>query len=235
MRLTAYIGLFLLSVGIPADAWSQHSEKIRVDVGATFSRIEQQIKTEVGAVRGERLVEQTELGTEVAATYEFWGPLSAGIYGQADFGTRRAGRFDGFDEDGAATLTNQSGGPYQELWLGPLVRAQYRAAFAELGYGLLTFRNDKGRDDIASEMGDTTSAFRTLPTVSWRFAIGGNLRVSETLDVSAKLIWRIRYYDRRGGDPLADDAVHGTQSYQPFIGIVYRPGRGQLRVPQPSP
>ena len=224
MRIMKCFCLFAITLALPSIAISKPLDNVRIDFGATFSRIEQQIKTDVGAKRGRRLVEQTELGAEVVATYDFWGPLSAGLYGQVDVGTRRSGRFDGFDDDGAATLSNESGGPYQELWLGPLLRAQYRSAFAELGYGLLTLRNDDGRDDIASETGDTSSAFRTLPTVSWRMALGGNLRVSDTLDVSARMIWRIRYYDRRDG-ALANDAVHGTQSYQPFIGIVYRPGR----------
>ena len=49
--------------------------------------------------------------------------------------------------------------------------------------------------------------------------------MTRQLDVSARIIWRIRYYDRRGGDPLADEIVHGTQSYQPFVGVIWYPGR----------
>lgn len=217
--------LFLISAVVPCPSHAEPIAKLRFDVGATFSRIEQQIKTEVGAVRGERLVEQTEVGADVIATYEVWKFLSAGLFAQVDLGTRRAGRFDGFDADGAATLSSRTGGPYQELWIGPLVRAEHRHFFAELGHGLFTRRNDDGRDDIASDTGDMSSAFRTLPTVSWRLSIGGNIRATKTIDVSARLVWRIRYYSERGGDPLADEAVHGTQSYQPFIGIVYHPGR----------
>ena len=157
------LGLVLLVAG--ADhASADVLQKLRLDWSATFSRIEQQAKVEVGAPRGERLVEQTELGTEMVASAAIWGPLSAGVFAQLDLGTRRAARFDGFDAQGATMTTDQSGGPYQEIWIGPVLRAHYRFVVAELGYGLVTFRNDSGRDDLPSSTGDRSSAFRTLPS-----------------------------------------------------------------------
>ena len=219
------LAVVLLVLGCAETVRSEPFKNIRIDTSATFSRIEQQAKTEVGAPRGERLVEDTELGTHLTVTYEFGQHFAAGLFGQFDIGARRAGRFAGFDDSGETTLVDKSGGRFSELWIGPIIRGKYRFAFAELGYGLATFRRDRGRTDLPTSSGDTGSAFRTLPTVSWSMSIGAQFPVTETLDVSARLNWRIRYYDRRGSGPLADDIVHGTQSFQPFLGMVWHPGR----------
>ena len=219
------LAVSLLIIGSANTASSEPHEHIRLDTSATFSRIEQQVKTKVGGPRGERLVEDTEVGTYVAATYELGQYFAVGLFGQFDIGARRAGRFAGFDGSGQTALVDRSGGRFSELWLGPLVRGKYRFAFLELGYGIATFRKDRGRDDLPSESGNSSSAFRTLPAVSWSMSIGAQFPVTQTLDVSARLNWRIRYYDRRNSGPLLDDIVYGTQSYQPSLGIVWYPGR----------
>ncbi len=201
----------------------EESKRLRLDAGLTFSRIEQQAKVEVGEVRGERLVEQSELGSLLAGAWRLWGPLSAGWYAQFDMGTRHAGKFAGFDAEGKTTLSDVTGGDYWEFWTGPLLRGEFGPLFLELGYGLFGIRGDDARADLASSSGDTTSALRTMPTVAWIMSVGGAFRVAKTLDVVARLSWRIRYYDRRGGEALANDMVHGTMSFQPFFGVAWRP------------
>jgi hypothetical protein len=125
----------------------------------------------------------------------------------------------GLDEDGAAVVEPEVGGAYTELWLGPLVRAQWRGLFLEVGYGLFAIRADDGRGDLPASDGDATSAFRTLPSVAWVLALGGDVPLADRVDLVLRLEYRVRYYDRRGGDPLAGDVVHGTQNLTPFVGV----------------
>lgn len=47
-----------LLVAMPARA----EPRFRLDAGSTFSRFEQQVKTEVGGARGERLVTESQFG-----------------------------------------------------------------------------------------------------------------------------------------------------------------------------
>lgn len=198
--------------------------RFRMDTGLTVSRFEQQVKTEVGTEPGQRLVEETQIGLLHLLTYRFWGPLSAGGYLQVDRGERQAARFAGFDADGKTVVAEEVGGAYTELWMGPLIRAEWRAAFVEVGYGALGARHDDARTDLPTTNGDTNGALRTHPTIAWLFTIGGTLPVTEDLGVALRLEYRIRYYVRRGSSPLADDVVHGTQNVTPFAGVAWRFG-----------
>ena len=193
----------------------------RFDTGLTLNRFEQQIKTEVGGVRGERLVEAFEFGFSGIATHRIWGPLSGGLYARYDIGARKAGRFEGI-ENGRTVTTGETGGAYSELWFGPLVRAQWAFVFAELGYGLLGIRSDDARDDLPDEAGDTDNPLRTSKTVAWLLNLGGDVPINETVSLALRLEYRVRYYDRRD-KPLVDKLVHGTQNFTPFIGIGWTP------------
>ncbi|HSN98480.1 MAG TPA: hypothetical protein VLS89_09280, partial [Candidatus Nanopelagicales bacterium] len=207
----------------PAAA-SADEPRMRVDFGGTFSRFEQQVKAEVGGARGERLVESAELGLLQMLSYRVWGPFSAGYFVQLDTGTRRAGRFVGFDAEGKTVVGGELGGAYHELWAGPLVRAEWRRLFVELGWGAYGARVDEGRDDLPSEGGSAAGALRTTPNVAWVFAAGGGVPITRELELALRLEYRIRYYDRRGGEPLAGGVVHGTQNFTPFVGLAYRFG-----------
>jgi hypothetical protein len=110
------------------------------------------------------------------------------------------------------------------------VRAQGRALFIELGYGALGLRWDDARTDLAAEGGDTQSALHTSPTVAWLLGVGGSAPVSPSLGLTFRLEYRVRYYDRRDA-PLQDKAVHGTQNFTPFIGIVWMPGGQTTKTP----
>lgn len=195
--------------------------RVRLDGGATFSRFEQQVKSEVGTKAGERLVEHTELGVLSMLAVRFWGPLSAGGFLQFDAGERSAARFAGFDPDGRAEVEDLVGGKYYELWMGPFVRAEWRRLFAEVGWGAYGARHDAARDDLPSESGATSGLLRTHPTIAWLFAIGGSIPVSEGVAAVFRLEYRIRYYTTRAGEALDDEIVHGTQNITPFAGVAW--------------
>jgi hypothetical protein len=208
-----------------AAATAEAGERWRVDLAGHLRHFQQQVKTEVGAVRGERLVLETEVGLGLAGSYDVTEWLAAGAFVRADLGTRRAGQFSGIDDQGRTVVDPAVGGPYRELWLGPQVRGQWRMLFAELGYGLVTLRRDDARADLARADGTASGAFSTIPSVRWLVAAGASVELQDTLDLSLRLEWRIRYYDTRGGQPLADDLIHGTQGWHPTVGLTWRPGR----------
>jgi hypothetical protein len=220
MRAAA-VCVLLLFVLFPAAAGGQ--DRWRLDGGLTFGHFEQQVKSEVGGLRGERLVTETQLGVGLIGSARVWRFLSAGLFARLDVGARRAGRFAGFDEEGRAVVSPEVGGGYRELWLGPITRAQWRRLFVELGYGLLALRGDDARGDLPASDGDSRSAFRGSPAVVWLLALGGDIPLLPRLDLALRVEYRIRYYDRRGGDALAGEIVHGTQNLTPFVGLVFRP------------
>lgn len=218
MRHLFFVTCFLLTAS-PVEA----EETWRVDGGFTFSRFEQQVKSEVGTAAGERLVEKTELGLTAMGSYRVWGPISLGLYLQYDVGSRSAGKFDGFDEDGKTVISNETGGAFQELWMGPLVRAHWRSLFFELSYGALGMRNDAAREDLQDADGKTDSALFTSPTIAWMAALGGGVPLTDSLELVLRMEYRVRYYNRRGNGPLKDSIVHGTQNFTPFVGVAWNP------------
>lgn len=207
------------ALGLLAPRASAEPPRFRLDGGLTLSRFEQQVKTEIGGARGERLVEETQLDVSEMLSYRFWGPFSAGGYMQIDVGRREAGRFVAFDAQNAAVTSGRVGGAFAELWMGPFVRAEWRMLFAELGYGLYGVRRDDARDDLRAEGGDVSSALRTSRAVAWVLGAGGRVPLMRRLDLVLRLQYRVRYYDRRAGAALAGRAVHGTQNLTPFIGV----------------
>ncbi len=212
--ICAFVTLLLPSVASAHD--------LRLDLGLTASRFEQQVKTEIGGIRGERLVEETEVGVHGMATWRLVGPLELGIFSQFDMGTRQAGRFVGFEE-GATIVEGEVGGDYSEFWLGPLTRVAWKGLFAEVGYGLVGIRSDDARSDLATAGGDTETALRTSPTVAWLVGLGGALPVWNDLHVVLRIEYRVRYYDSRGSEPLTDEIAHGTQNLTPFFGVAWLP------------
>ena len=148
-----------------------------------------------------------------------WGPFSGGLFARYDIGTRQAAKFQKV-VDGRTLTIGEVGGDFSELWLGPIVRTQWRALFVEVGYGLIGIRHDDARDDLPDQDGQTDDALRTSPTVAWLLNVGGSVPITTTLHLAIRLEYRVRYYDRRGG-PLAEDLVHGTQTFTPFIGVAW--------------
>jgi hypothetical protein len=193
------------------------------EVAMTYRHFQQQVKAEVGDPRGERLVNETEFGLMLLGSRQVWGPVSAGVYLQFDRGNRHAARYDRIDPATGRTVTKDKiGGDFRELWAGPFVKAQWRAVFLEFGYGLFGSREDDARTDLPSASGNTTDSFSLLPSVAWMMNVGGTIPLFDQLDFVARMEYRARYYDKRGGEAFKDDIEHGTQSWSPFVGIAWR-------------
>lgn len=218
-RVAALAALVLSSVLAPRAA---RAERFRFDGGLTFSRFEQQVKTEVGGAKGDKLVEETAFGLDFAATYRIWKPFSLGLFTQLDVGSRSAARFTGFDADGGTVTSPAVGGAYFEVWLGPLFRVQWRTLFAEVGYGALGMRQDAARADLANKQGENGGLFAVLPSVAWMFTVGGGVPITDSLELVLRMEYRIRYYNRRGGSPLEGGMVHGSQNITPFMGVAWK-------------
>lgn len=217
--------LALLSAQVNAqesDIAPSAMSKIRIDFSGTFTHFEQQLKTEIGGTKGELLIADTELALQLAATYQVNNYLSIGWYVQQDVGNRENAQFSMFDTKGATQVANLQGGRFNEFWTGPLVRGHYKQMFVELGYGLVGIRSDKARAAILKEDGTTDGDFSTSPTIAWMSSLGVNSPLTEKLDLLLKLQYRVRYYDSKGGQNLANKAVHGTQNFTPMLGLVYR-------------
>jgi hypothetical protein len=199
--------------------------RVRLDAGLTFTRFEQQVKTELGGTRGDRLVEEFSFGYAQALTYRAFDwkdfSLAGGGFLQVDVGRREAARFVGFAEDGAPQTADRIGGRFAELWMGPILRLEWRRVFGEIGYGLYGARRDDARDDLPGDDGNRSGTLRTSASVAWTFALGGRIPIVEGLDLVLRMQYRIRYYDARGSSPLAGGAVHGTQNFTPFAGIAW--------------
>jgi hypothetical protein len=225
LRLGTAIIVFTVSTGgiIAGARADAPSPKIHLDLGLTFQRFEQQVKQDVGGARGDRLVEETSLGVHLSGSYRVWKLLELGLFVRADVGDRSAARFAGFAPDGTTMVEGRVGGAYAEIWIGPLARVRWKRLFAEVGYGLVALREDDARDDLVSTTGDDSGLFTTLPSVSWLFGLGADLPITTCLSASLRIEYRIRYYDERGGDPLAGDVVHGTQNLTPFVGVTWAP------------
>lgn len=195
----------------------------RVEGNVVFSMFQQQVKSEIGAERGERLVYETEVGVGLGGTYGVLDVLSVGLFTRTWIGNRENSQFAGFDDEGRTVVQNQLGGSYAEFWFGPLIHLHWHQFFVDGGYALYGRRMDNGRDDLPSTTGDNTSAFSTDPSFAWLISLGGELTVSENVSVVLRVDFCVRYYNKRGGEFLAGNINHGTQSLAPSIGVAWSP------------
>lgn len=207
----------LLALMAPSSALAQTS-RLDADLGVGFRRFEQQVKSEIGGARGERLVEESQITMDLAATYAVLRHLALGLYLRYDFGSRSAGRFTGLDDEGRTVVSGEVGGSFHEVWLGPLVRGRYGWFHLDLGYGLIGLRSDDARTDLPAD-GSTDGPLVTSRSVAWVAAIGAHVPVMGAWHLLLELEYRVRYYDRRGSTPLDDSLVHGTQEFTPIIGV----------------
>lgn len=204
-----------------SNTWERVSERLRLDLGLTYATFEQQVKSEVGGVSVEPIVEDRAFGLALTATYGIWKYIRLGLFFQLDVGSRFSSRYAGLDADGTPIINGRIGGSYREFWMGPLLRVQWKGIAAEFGYGALGVRSDEARDDLPTEAGET-GAFRTSPRIAWHAAISGYVPVHPHVDIVFRVQYRVRYYNRRSGDPLVAGVVHGTQNLTPTIGVSWR-------------
>lgn len=194
----------------------------RVEGGATISHFQQQIKRAVGDVRGQRLVNEFQLGLLLSGSYKIHDYVHAGMFIRADRGERYLAHFNGFDAQGRTQTKDGIGGTYSELWIGLLLQLQWKQVTLDLGYAPYGSRLDNARDDIPNETGSTEGAFALHPTIAWLISLGGSFSVAKNFDALIKIEYRPRYYSKRGGAVLINDIEHGTQSVVPVFGIAYR-------------
>jgi len=217
----ALSALLLSSTGVAQEAEREPWELERVRLGAslTYSSFEQQVKAEVGGTAVQPLVVDRAFGLHVTATANLWRFFRLGIFVQLDAGKRSFGRYEGLT-DGEPEVTQLAGGRYWEVWLGPLLRFQWRFLAAEIGYGLVGARRDRARSDLPAE-GAAEDPFRTSPRIAWHLALAAYAPLLEGLDLVIRVQYRIRYYDRRAGLSLDEGVVHGTQNLTPTIGLAW--------------
>ena len=221
MRRLIPILMLIASPALADDTWTNaEDERWRVEGALTFNRFEQQVKSEIGGMAVDPVVEESSFGLAFTATYNIWRFFRLGLYAQLDAGNRSAGRFTGLDADGNPIVASE-GGRFVELWLGPVLRVQWRGLFGEFAYGALGIRRDRARDDLPDEDGEVDGLFRVSPRVAWSFGVGAFVPVHRNVDVVLRIQYRVRYYDQRGGSALANDVVHGTQNLAPFLGVAW--------------
>ena len=216
--------LFLIGSGLSADfGVAQDSLRWRIEGGLTFSHFQQQVKSEIGGERGERLVNETEVGFLATGTYHVWEFFHVGVFLQFDRGNRLAARFSHFDPATGRTVTKDKvGGDYDEFWLGPLARAQWRNLFGEAGWAIAGFRNDDARNDLRTTSGDTTGTLSLLPSVALFASLGTSVDIVDKLGLVIRLEYRLRYYEGREGREFANGLKHGTQNITPFVGLSWQ-------------
>jgi opacity protein-like surface antigen len=198
------------------------SRALTLEIAGTFTHFEQQIKTEIGGVKGELLAADTEFGIQFVAAYTVWKYFHAGWYFQYENGNRANAQFSGFDSTGAAQVVNLIGGSYYEFWTGPLLRVQYKQVFLEAGYGLVGMRNDDAREDLVNTNGSNEGNLSTDPSVAWFVGLGAQVKIHKNLLLLVKAQYRVRYYNKKDGAFLQNEAVHGTQNFSPIIGLSYK-------------
>lgn len=221
MRQTTFTISVLLCSMLYAGTLSAQMEKraLQADIGLTYVHFQQQVKSEIGQPRGERLVYDEQVGLFIAGHYFISPNLGIGLFTSIDHGVREQALFDGFDEEGKTQVRNAIGGSYTEFWFGPTVLARYRSGFLRLGYAAIGSRVDHARSDIPSESGDTISAFTTHPTIAWLIGLGASVELHPVVELLVEVQFRPRYYHLRGGDLLVREIEHGTQSIAPLIGL----------------
>lgn len=197
----------------------QQAAPWRIEGGITVSHFQQQVKRAVGDIRGQRLVNEFELGAMLSGSYQIHEFVHLGIFVRADRGERFLARFNGFDAEGRTQTKEGIGGTYTEFWIGPLVQLQWKQLTLDLGFAPYGYRNDNARDDIPNVLGSTDGSFFLHPTIAWLISLGGGFSLLEQVEATIKVEYRPRYYSQRGGEDLANNVEHGTQSVVPIIGV----------------
>jgi opacity protein-like surface antigen len=186
-----------------------------------FNHFQQQVKSEIGGERGDRLVHQSELSSDLQFFYQFNSFLLIGGYLRHDIGNRNAGKFSNLDSENRAITNGKLGGDFWELWIGPVLKSQWELLFAELGYGFVGIRRDEGRRDVPDNNLQADLLFVTHSRVAWKVAMGVEAVLVENVMLSFKLEYRVRYYSSREGEDLLNGYEMGSQNVTPLIGVNY--------------
>lgn len=216
------IVLIFFVVVLSVDA-GETETRWRFETGMALSHFQQQVKQKVGDKRGERLVNEFQIGGLISASYKIHDNIHLGIFTRVDRGERFLAQFSGFDQSGNTLTKNGIGGTYNELWIGPVVQMFWKQLSMDIGFAPYGKRQDNARSDIPNIRGNTGDAFSLHPTIAWLIAIGGTFEIIENVQGLIKIEYRPRYYSKRGGAELINSIEHGTQSIIPLIGVAYSP------------
>ncbi len=222
MRILNMIkNLFIVFVVLSTIGISGENLQWKIEGGMVFSHFQQQVKRAVGEPRGQRLVNDFQLGGLLSGYYRVHDLLHVGLFVRVDRGERFLAHFNGFDVNGKTQTKDGIGGTYTEVWLGPLVQFQWKQLTFDAGFAPYGTRSDNARGDIPNANNSASGAFSLHPTIAWLFSLGGNFDITEQIDVLMKIEYRPRYYSKRGGENLISDIEHGTQSIAPVLGVAY--------------
>lgn len=213
--------IFFLTVMMLLPSIAQEQTEWRTEAGVVVSHFQQQIKRAVGDPRGQRLVNEFQIGGLVSAGYRVHDIVHLGFFVRIDRGERYLAMFDGFDAEGKTKTRDGIGGTYTEVWIGPLAQIQWKQVTLDVGFAPYGERSDRARGDIPNDRNSTDGAFSLHPTIAWLIALGGAFELTERIDLLIKVEYRPRYYSERGGSVLINDIEHGTQSVVPVAGISY--------------
>lgn len=183
-----------------------------------FAVTAEQLKNDQGQSGG-RLFQNTQIGLLITGTRTVVSFFDAGLFFFVEKGIKSSATYAGVDGSGVPTVTELSEGNYSQLWLGPLIRGNWKFLFLELGYVLVGKRQDSQRANVPSTTGDSTSAFSSDPLRAWLITLGGRFALSEGLDFILRIEYRHLYYRSRGGNPLINDLKYGTQAIRPHLGL----------------
>ncbi len=212
---------FILCFVIQSLCVSKEPTNWRVEGGVIFSHFQQQIKRAVGDPRGQRLINEFQIGGLISGSYRIHDFIYLGIFTRVDRGERYMANFSGFSAEGKTQTKDGIGGTYTEFWIGPIVQLQWKQLIFDLGFAPYGKRNDNARNDIPNNNNATNGSFSLHPTIAWLISLGGSFDVLDNIDLLIKIEYRPRYYSERGGSILINDIEHGTQSIVPVFGIEY--------------
>jgi hypothetical protein len=193
----------------------------KLNTALSFASHKEQVKTRGGTASGP-LVSNSQLALTASITRALSEIFDAGVFVVGEWGSRTLAPYSGLGPSGEPLAGDRQGGHYQTLWLGPMARANWNRFFFDVGYVLLGLRWDEFYDDLASTGGDTSSAFQSNLGRAWIFGLGGTIPLAGALEATLRIEYRYHYYSGRGGEPLADDLMLGSQAIRPHLGVQYR-------------
>lgn len=199
----AWVGLSFAAAlqAAPSSVRAAEAERnFRVELGTLFGFSTRQIEADGGIDR--TVSNDAEWVLDTAALYKGWYGFSPGLFLKYDVVINRT--------------------PAEEINLGLLLRYTFLEHFwLQGGYMFLMRRWDSDRVGLVNTAGNNTGTFEGSHSKAWMFGLGAQYPLSEQLFLTGKLDVRIRYFDARAGQALANGAEYGGLSFSPYVGLAY--------------
>lgn len=201
------ISLILLFLSHPASA-------LELGASTSFQIAKEQVKSASGDSNGALFTHQ-QLGGWVSALVPVAESIKAGGFVHYEHGKREM--CDYSLSSGVPTPISCNSGSYNQFWIGPTGRVEWKAVFFEASYVLFGIRGDTAYSNLYSN--GSTETLRTHPLKAWVFTPGVFVDLGNNLHLNLKLEYRYLYYSRVGGGNLPNDQLFGTQAIRPQIGL----------------